>query len=456
MAAPQDSSTKPPFTPRFVEALKPREGDFEVSDAGAPGLVLRVSTTGAKTFRWYANTPGRARERVTIGRFSPRERPGFVTLADARKWLERLKEGYRTGKLDALKLELAAARPANASHPMPVAPGEGGPLLKDVAKDFLEHIGRRRKRPEEVQRTLEKELLPALGERPIRTITSRDVRLVVEAVVKRGSPTQAGKVLAHAKQLFRFATGRDEVAAAANPAYPLEADALGVEHNVCQRFLSAEEIPLFWRALDKARLSPTVKVALKIVMLTGVRTCEILRAKWADLDLDAGTWVIPIANQKLTRKQEQTARDWTVPLTASVVNLFRELEVLAQGSVHVLASPFDPEAVLSEKALVAGMRKLFVAPEGKPPPLTLPDPRPTPHDLRRSVRTHLGDSLGISWHIAERCLNHSIGRVTQTYDVGDYLAERRAALEKWSAYVARLIEGKKAPVAFLPKAGRVS
>jgi integrase len=324
-----------------------------------------------------------------------------------------------------------------------------GPTFAEVAEAFLAHIERRRKRPDEVRRSLEKELLPALGERPVRTITSKDIRLVVEAVVKRGSPTQAGKVLAHAKQLFRFACGRDDVAVSANPAYPLEADALGVEHNVCQRYLSAEEITLFLKALDAARLSPTVKLGLKVILHTGVRTCELLRARWSDVDLDAGSWTVPVASQKLTKKQEQTARPWTVPLTGPVVELFSQLRVLAQGSEWVLASPFDFEAVLSEKALVAGMRKLFEAPKGKEPLLTFTGPRPTPHDLRRTVRTHLGDTLGVPWHIAERCLNHSIGRITHTYDVGDYMRERRDALEKWTAYLVHLISPNKAKVAFL-------
>lgn len=433
MAAAQTTSPVPPLTPARIEAARPQARDYELADPVAPGLRLRVSPKGAKVFRWYLTS---ARRVITIGRWSKTTKPGRVTLAEARAWLERLKEAHQGGRLADVEAELAALRPRKASaEPLQA----GGPTLRDVAADFLKHIERRRKRPEEVKRTLEKELLPALGDRPIGAITSREIRKVVEAVVERGAATQAGKVLAHAKQLFRFACGRDDVAVAANPAYPLEADALGVEANVCQRFLSAAEIPEFWKALDAARLTPTVKVGLKVVLLTGVRTCELLRARWDDVDLGAGTWTIPIANQKLTKKQEQTARPWTVPLAPAAVALFKQLQVLAQASPWVMASPVEPKEATSEKALNAGMRKLFEAKPGEEPLLDLVEPRPTPHDLRRTVRTHLGNTLGVQWHIAERCLNHSIGRITQTYDVGDYLVERRAALEKWAAYVESLV-----------------
>ncbi len=449
MAAEHPTATLPPLTAKAIEAAEPRSTDYELPDSAAPGLRLRVTPKGGKVFRWYVTSLGRV---LTIGRWSKLPRPGHVTLGEARTWLERLKEAHGAGRLDAVEAELRAIRPRHSATP--AAPLEGAVTFRQVAEDFLKHVERRRKRPDEVRRTIETDLVPALGDRPIGAITSRDIRLVVEAVVARGSPTQAGKVLAHAKQLFRFACGRDEVAVAANPAYPLEADALGVQANVCQRYLSAKEIPLLWAAIGKAGFSPTVKAGLKVILLTGVRSCELLRARWADVDLDAATWTIPVASQKLTKKQEQTARPWTVPLSAPAVALFRQLEVFAQGSEWVMASPFDPDSCTSEKALVAAMRKLFVAPAGKEPLLDLVEPRPTPHDLRRTMRTHLGDTLGVPWHIAERCLNHSIGRITQTYDVGDYLAERRGALEKWAAYVERLLDPASAKVVPMPVAGR--
>ena len=54
----------------------------------------------------------------------------------------------------------------------------------------------------------------------------------------------------------------------------------------------------------------------------------------------------------------------------------------------------------------------------------------TLHDLRRTARTHLA-SLGVQPHIAERCLNHKLPGINDTYDTYDYLDERRAALELW-------------------------
>jgi integrase len=61
----------------------------------------------------------------------------------------------------------------------------------------------------------------------------------------------------------------------------------------------------------------------------------------------------------------------------------------------------------------------------------------TLHDLRRTVRTGLA-KLGVRPDIAERCLNHAQPGIIATYDVHQYLDEKRAALESWAAHLERL------------------
>ena len=113
------------------------------------------------------------------------------------------------------------------------------------------------------------------------------------------------------------------------------------------------------------------------------------------------------------------------------------LRVLSEGSKYVMASSLAEGGVLSEKALGHSMRKLFVGPR---PLLAFAEPRPTAHDLRRTLRTGLG-RLGVAPHIAERCLNHSLGHIETTYDTHDYFTERAEALARWGAHVSGLVQG---------------
>jgi integrase len=391
---------------------------------------------------------------ITIGSWSKTPAPGHVTLGEARATLERLKLAHKEGRLAAVEAELRASRPRRG-QPKPAHATNAGPLtVRDVANDFLKYVERERKRPELAKRPIEYDILPILGDKPISSVTPQDCRAVVEGVVARGSPTQAGTVLAVMKQFFRFACDRDDLAS--SPAERFRnPKALGVTKNVSQRFLSPTEIAAFWKALDSYRgMTPTVRNGLKLLLLTGVRSGELLRATWAEVDSKAATWTIPVAHQKLTKDRERTARPWTVPLSPLALNLLEELRPLAEslGSQNVMASfhPASPGESLTEKSLNHAMRRLF---QGEEPVLRFDGERPTPHDLRRTMRTHLGETLGTPWHVAERCLNHSLGKITTTYDVGDYLAERRAALEKWAAYVQRLVSPSENKVAFMKPRG---
>ena len=433
-------SDVPPLTSKAIEAARRRAKDYELGDGGAPGLRLRVTPTGKKVFRWYVSVGG-VQRKITIGPWSKEPRPACVTLADARKWLERLKAAHRAGRLDEVLRELATTRPTPAKERPAPRIDDGALTVRQLATDFLAYVDRRRKRPEQVRRPIELDILPAIGDRPVTSITPMDCRQIVERVVARGSRTQAGIVLGVQKQLFNFAWGRGDIAG--NPTAPLrDAGALGIEKNISQRCLTPDEIAAFWKALDAYRgMTPTVRASLKIILLTGVRSGELIQAEWSEVDFDAATWTVPVAHQKLTRKQEQTARPWTVPLAPTALELFRELDALAKSlrSRYVCASFNGEGAALTDKALNHAMRRLFT---GAEPFLAFPGERPTPHDLRRTMRTHLGDTLSVPFHVAERCLNHSLGKIAATYDVGDYLADRRAALEKWDAYVRQVISNR--------------
>jgi integrase len=257
---------------------------------------------------------------------------------------------------------------------------------------------------------------------------------VVKAVAGRGSRTQAGRVLGYVKGIFRYARGHGLIET--NPADALDPEALGVVENESERFLSADEIRGFWHALDKSKVTAQTRAGLRIVLLTGVRPGELLGATWDEIDKDAATWTVPVERQKMKPKMRSKARPFVVPLAPSVAALFEKLRALADGSPFVMASPLAERGRYTDKALIAGMRKLF---EGEEPLLRFEDPIPTPHDLRRTVRTHLGETLGVPPHIAERCLNHSLGKIARTYDRGDYLEERRQALTRWAAHVEKLV-----------------
>lgn len=399
------------FTDKALQNLKPAADRYEVADTGAPGLRLRIAPTGRKTFVWYRRVNGQNKP-LALGAYPQ------TTLASARLELER----------------------AKAIHAAQLADGAGGGgkqigTLKELVEDFyVEYVKKAWKRPEDARRIIDTDLLPTLGARRLEALTTPQITRMVRRVVDRGAPVHAGKVLAFTKTLFAY--GVAEGYLPANPATGIKAEFVGVESNISDRYLMPEEIRQFWLALDQhKRLSDTVKACLRLLLLSGVRTGELLQATWTEVGEDA--WTIPVEHQKLRKKFAAKAKPFVVPITPQMREQFDLLQTLAEKSPFVCASTAEGGR-LTDKALSKAMNRLFELKDKAGRPL-LDMEKITPHRFRATLRTLVQERLDVEPHVAEKMLNHSLGRIEATYNVSALFEQRRVAMAKWSSYVAALV-----------------
>ena len=410
------------FTTKYLDNLKFAPKRFEIADPGAKGLRLRVSPGGTKTFIWYYRDGAKIR-RLTLGQYGDGD--DTLTLAKARQKLITTKSRLNNG----IKPHAESAN----------APRTVTDLCEFFYKRRIEGI---RKRPDVVRQVLDHDIIPIIGTRRISSITPPTLARVVDKVVDRGAAVHANKVLATLKQIFNYAQARGFVDR--SPAHPLKAQDLGIVNSVRERALDTDdegeaqadlvEIRALWHALDKApKLSLQCRLGTKILLLTGVRSGELRLAQWEHIDFNHATWKIPAGNTK-------NARGWTVPLSPQALDLFNTLQKSAKGSQWVLPS-FTGEGPITDKALARAMKRLLSIKDTKGNSL-LPIANFTPHDLRRTLRTHLS-RLGVALHIAEKCLNHSLGRLEQTYDKHTYIYERREALDKWAKEVDLAVNSRE-------------
>ena len=406
------------LTAAKLKNLKPRQKTYEVRDQGAPGLRLRVYKTGKITFRWLAKSPQGKNIVHTIGTYPS------MQLSEARSYLDKLKAEH------VHKLETGEENHTTDK------------TIKALSQEYLNRrIMKQLRTADDVVALINTLILPEIGKTKLSKLSTVQCRVLIEKIVDRGHSARARAVLARLKHMLDFAVSRGDMTI--NPAAPLKAEALGIVQNIGNRVLSPSEIRVFFNVLDNhKRLSLQVKLALKILLLTGARTGELLKARWENIDLNNNLWTIPISDQKMKKTAEHRAKPFVIPLTDEVINLFAEAKVLSGDSLFVMAST-SATGRLDDKALGHALRRLFkpniIDPKTGKKVARLEMPKFTPHDLRRTMRTELG-KLGIAPHISERCLNHSLGKILETYDHGDYLVERRVALEKWSkqlsAYLA--------------------
>lgn len=388
------------LTDAFIKHLKAPDERYEIADKKTTGLRVRVGTTGKKTFVWvYKDQQTKKMKRLTLGRYGNGE--DQLTLSSARKALEQAKIKHEAGELN----NTMANTPKTVSELCTVF----------YEKRIVPHL----RRPDAVKQVIDHDIIPVIGAKNISTISTVTLTKCIDIVVDRGAVSHAGKVTAILKQLFKFAEGKGYIDR--SPAYSLDKKDLGIISNQRERWLTSDEIKIAWDGINGApKMSLPVKNGLKVLMLTGVRSGELIKAKWENIDFDKKEWFIP-------KHDTKTLQEWTIPLTHEVIKLMAELQGL--DSVYVFCGT---KGILSDKALGRAMRRLFE--QG----ILAIDPL-RPHDFRRTIRTHL-EVLNIPPHIAEKCLNHSLGAINATYNKNTYIDERREALEKWSAFVYRQVD----------------
>lgn len=392
-------ATNKKFTAKWLDNLKPTPGkQVEYADAGHSGLRLRVSPGGTKTFYWYVKQNGKL-SKINLGRY------GQVSLSQARSKLEDLREMHQDG---------VQLQQENAPK-----------TIKELAELFYKkRIIPHRKRPDVVRQIIDHDIIPVIGKKRLQTLTTLHIGGVVDVVVERGATAHASKVLATLKQLFGYAAARGFLPI--NIASPLEPKGLGVVTRVRKRSLDEKEIKAMWKGLDQAKkLSPIVRLGLKVLLLTGTRSGELRLARWEHIDLKKKEWFIPAENSK-------NGKEWTVTLSPLVISLFKEMKKEAEKSPWVMLGV--KEVPITDKVMARAVKRLFEQE-------ILKGEHWTPHDLRRTVRTHLS-SMKVEPYIAEKCLNHSLGKLDEIYNQDDYIEQRREVMNRWSDKVARIVKLK--------------
>ena len=210
-----------------------------------------------------------------------------------------------------------------------------------------------------------------------------------------------------------------------SPAEGLTRRVAGGDEQSRRRVLSDGEIRELWR------LQSLNANLLRALLLTGCRISELQKASTEHLQ---GDWLfIPAENSKNARAH----RVFLLPETRAQFN----------GRAPLLFHNVSPTAVQ------AWARRLQIDVEGddsprepwasirpNDPQTGRPAPAWTPHDLRRTFATRLGE-LGVAPHVIEKMLNHTAEGVAATYNRAELEAERIAATKAWAAELGRIVAG---------------
>lgn len=283
----------------------------------------------------------------------------------------------------------------------------------------------------ELRRLFTRDVLPKVGKKALRLLTEKDMRGILDAVVKRGSDRMAVMLLSDLKQMFRWAEKRRpwKKLIEDNPVEHLEAKKItsdnydGAERT---RALSPNEIKELAEKLPAAGLLRRTEICMWIMLSCCCRIGEVIKARWEHIDLDAGEWIIPKENAKNKIAHKIYLSSFTLPY-------LRELRQLAGFSAWCFPRDDDKDHVCikSTSKQIRDRQKIDSKPmknrSKRADALILSEGDWVPHDLRRTGAT-LMQSLGVVPDVIERCLNHvEPNKLRRTYQTYDYAHEKREA-----------------------------
>jgi integrase len=405
------------LTDTAIKALKAQRKLYKVSDRD--GMYVVVQPSGAIVFRYDYRLNNR-RETLTLGRYGPEG----LSLARAREKLIDAKRAISEGRSPAQEKQHDKRRLKEAKRF-----GEFG------EKWFQE--SRMADSTRAMRRSIyERDILPTFRNKLLTEIAPDDLRMMCGKVKDRGAPATAVHVRDIVKLIFAFAILHGEKVA--NPA-----DEVGPASIATfvpkDRSLSPAEIRVMLGQLEHVPTLPTIRLGMKLFLLTMVRKSELQDATWDEVDFENAVWSIPKERMKRSKAHN-------VYLSQQAVDIFIALRTCAGNSRYVLPSRYDADAPMSR----ATFNRITTAVVVRAKKEGLPLEPFTVHDLRRTGSTLLNE-LGFNSDWIEKCLAHEDGRSSRgVYNKAEYEHQRRHMMQEWSNMLDAWVLGQKYRPTLLP------
>ncbi len=406
------------LTDTALKALKPRDKKYKVTDRD--GMYVLVMPTGSVSFRYDYRLNGR-RETVILGRYG---RAG-LSLARAREKLIDAKRAVQEGRSPAREKQQQKRRLKEAK-----SFGQFGERYFQEAQ--MADTTRA------MRRTIyERDILPKFRKRLLTEIDPEDLRALCAKVKGRGAPATAIHVRDIVKQIYGFAILHGEKVA--NPADEVAPSSIAT-FAPKDRSLSPAEIRVVLNQLEQVATLPTIRLGLKLILLTMVRKSELQDATWDEVDFENAIWSIP-------KERMKRSKPHNVYLARQSLDIMVALKTCSGNSRYLLPSRYDADAPMSR----ATFNRVTTAIVQRAKEQGLPLEPFTVHDLRRTGSTLLNE-LGFNSDWIEKCLAHENGRSSRgVYNKAEYEHQRRHMMQEWADLIDAWSEGRqRAPVVMPP------
>jgi len=397
-----------------LKSLKPRDKIYKVADRD--GIYVTVSPAGAISFRLDYRMNGR-RESLTLGRYGP----DGITLVRARELAMAARKEVREGRSPMIDKQRAKAKL------------QGARTFGEWANKWLDKAPMAESTRALRLSIYKRDVAREFQNRLLLEIEPQDIRALCEKIVSRDAPATAIHVREQIKLVFAFA--RLHGVKVDNPATEVSPASIAT-FVPRERALTPKEIRIVYPLLEQVATLPTIRLGMKLILLTLVRKGELTFATWDEVDFVNAIWTIPASRMKCGRPHN-------VYLSRQALDIMIALRTCAGNSPYLLPSRYEPDQPMSRATFNRVTTAIYERAQQNLQPLQAF----TVHDLRRTGSTLLNE-VGFDADWIEKCLAHVDRRTSRrVYNVAEYAHARTHMLQEWADMIDAWVAGKKhAPV----------
>lgn len=400
---------------KAVQAAKPEEKQYKVSDGD--GLALIVKPNGTKLW-WFRYRFGGKEKTLALGIYP------VITLKDARERTQKAKKLLADGA-DPMEIK------KNTKAAIVEAAAKSAETVEAISREWFEKFSAQwvDSHGSKILRRLERDLFPWIGKDEIKSVPPASLLAVLRRVEARGALETAHRLHQNCGQIWRYAvaTGRAE--------RDITGDLKGALPPAKETHLGAitkpEEIGSLLRSIDEYKGSEVVRLALRLAPYVFVRPGELRHAEWTEFpsfDDEGATeeWIIPAGKMKAKRQH-------VVPLSRQVIQILAELKEITGDGKYLFPAINSRDRCLSDTALLMALRRMGYTKEEM-----------TAHGFRAMASTNL-EQLGYDVRLIELQLAHADTNDVRAAYKRDtsrlQIEQRRAMMQHWADYLDSLRAG---------------
>ncbi len=392
------------LTDLVLRNAKPADREYRRSDGS--GLYLVIKPNGSKLWRWSYEFSGKEKL-ISYGAYPE------VGLAEVRELYAADRALKRQG------IDPAAAKQEKKQAEKERDRDSSMSTFAALTEEWLNTWGKKRssRYVATVQTRLDRDILPITGNIPIDQLKASALVKIVSGIQDdRDAEDLARRALQKTKQILRYGVAKGYIES--SPIGDIRPSDFLRPHTV-DNFarIEAEKLPELLEKIELHQGEPIIRLAMKLMALTFVRTTSLITAEWSEIDFQAKRWRIPKEHMKGQKSPH------IIPLAHQAILVLQLLRSISGKSKYLFPGQGSKNPAMSNGTIRMALQRMGYKGEM------------TGHGFRGVASTILDECGHLDEHIEAQLAHLKKDKVSGAYDYAKYLIPRTYLMQDWADFL---------------------